>query len=117
MAIIPCEDFVYLFDTHSRDTCDTSINKYKFDSYERVASYIYNLYVNSLEIRFDNQFIDCIASDLSNETIPILLISNKENNSDNVNAKTMDNRNNIENQLMQRAYLIWESVNLLNSIS
>ena len=49
-----------------------------------------------MDVQFDNQFINCIISDLSDKTIPISLISNYENNCDSVNAKTLDNRNNIE---------------------
>ena len=62
VPIIPWEDFVYLFDPHSRDTFSipskdrVSLN-INFHSYESAASYIYVLYVNSLDAQFDNQFI------------------------------------------------------------
>lgn len=55
VTIILCEDFVYLSDSHSGDIFGMpgqntfSINM-KFDSHERVASYTYNLYVNSLDV-------------------------------------------------------------------
>ena len=51
----------------------------KFDSYKSVASYIYELQVNTVDIQFDNQFINSVISNLSNEPIPISLISNNGN--------------------------------------
>ena len=86
----------YLLESHNKDTFGMPIENgfstnIKFDSYESVASYIYELYVNTVDVQFDNQFINSIISNLSNETIPISLMSNNGNNSDSVNAKTMDN--------------------------
>ena len=42
-----------------------------FDSSESVVFYIYNFYVDSVLFQFENRFVYCIISNLSNEAIPI----------------------------------------------
>lgn len=62
VTIIPWEEFVFLFDPHNRETFGMasqsgfSLN-INFHSYESVASYIYLLYINSVDAQFDNQSI------------------------------------------------------------
>ena len=46
----------------------------KFPSYESVALDIYNLFVNSTQMQFENQFIKCNIGNFSNEEIRISLI-------------------------------------------
>lgn len=45
--------------------------KMMFDSSESVVFYTYNFYVDSVLFQFENRFVYCIISNLSNEAIPI----------------------------------------------
>ena len=64
----------------------------KFPNYESVALYIYNLFVNSTQVQFENQFVKCNISSFFNEEIPIFLIgcdtsTIKQNSIKNKNSK------------------------------
>ena len=79
-----------LFDSHSRDgfgvsTANGFSTCIKFPNYESVALYIYNLFVNSTQVQFENQFMKCNISNFFNEEIPISLIgcNNSTNNKQN----------------------------------
>ena len=50
--------------------------------------YIYNLFVNSTQVEFENQFIKCNISNFFNEEIPISLIG--------CNISTNNKQNSIE---------------------
>ena len=67
IAIVPYENCVYLFDSHSRNSFGVSTANgfstcMKFPNYESVALYIYSLFVNSSQVEFENQFIKCNIS-------------------------------------------------------
>ena len=90
IAVIPYEKCVYLFDSHSRDSFWMSTTNgfsifIKFPNYESAALYIYNLFVNSTQVQFENQFIKSNISNFFNEEIPVSLIgcdtrtNNKQN--------------------------------------
>ena len=49
----------------------------KFPNYKSVGAHIYSLFVNSTQVQFENQFLDCIISDFFNEAIPISLIDSE----------------------------------------
>ena len=87
---------VYLFDSYSRDSFGMSkANGFytciKFPNYESVALYIYNLFVNSTQVQFENQFIKCNRSSFFNEEIPIFLIGC--DTSTNIKQNSIKNQN------------------------
>ena len=49
----------------------------KFPDYKSIATYIYNLFVNSARLQYESQFANCIIGDFSNEAIPISLIDSE----------------------------------------
>ena len=60
----------------------------KFPNYESVVLYIYNLFVNSTQVQFENQFIKCNISNFFNDEIPVSLIG--------FNTSTNNKQNSIE---------------------
>ena len=91
ITIIPFENHVYLFDSHSRDVFGMPNENgfficINFPNYKSVVTYIYNLFVNYPQVQFENQFINGIISGFFNEAIPVSLIDSEDLSKDEKNS-------------------------------
>ena len=97
ITIILFENQIYLFDSHSRDVFgipneDRFFICIKFWNYESVVTYIYNLFVNSAQVQFENQFINCIISDFSNDEVSISLIDSENLSEDKFQKRNSEDK-------------------------